>query len=155
MTTLNGIKYVGALPPPVYSIDPEMQKWEEIKIYRTKLLETGGFQYGPHWYHSDTTMKTEFMNLKMKVLEAIILGGADLDANIVIDGGPTLVKTMDNGYMPVTGNDILGIVAAAEIQTKRIYTAAATHQYYLSISSNKTGYNFLGTFWPVTFTGTA
>lgn len=152
---INGIKYVGNPPPTIYSSDPEVQKWEEIKLYRTKLLDTGGFFCKGHWYHSDPAMKTEFMNLKMKVLEAIIAGGVDLDSNIVIDATPTYVKSMDNGYITVTYNDILAIVAAAEVQVKRIYTAAATHQYFLSVSADKSSYKFIGSLWPAVYPGVA
>lgn len=123
-------------------------KWEEVKALRTIKLN-GGFEHGDHWYHSDTVSKTEFLGLKLKALETMIASG-DMDANIQIDGTDTKVKTIDNGYMTVTGNKILAIVAAAEVQTKKNYTTAATHEYFLSISATPSTYDY-STGWPTVY----
>jgi len=119
--------------------------WEDIKTYRSHRLD-GGFFVGGHWYHSDLASKTEFNTVKLKALEHKMDSG-NMDDLIQIDGSNTQVKTMDNGYRNISYNDILAIVAAGEIQTKRTYTAAATHQYYLSQSSDPASYNYK-TDWP-------
>lgn len=119
--------------------------WTEIKAYRTARLD-GGFFYDGHWYHSDDKMKIEFNTLKLKALEVLIAAG-DMDANIIIDGTPIKVKTIDNGYLSVSYNQILGIVTAGEVQTKRTYETAATHEYYLNISPTPESYNW-HTGWP-------
>jgi len=118
-----------------------LSKWEEIKTFRKNRLENGGFECVDHWYHSDPASKTEFLGLKLKALENIISGG-DMNANIQIDGTDTMVKTIDNGYMTVTFNKALEIVAAAEVQTKKTYAAAATHQYFLNLSADPANYDF-------------
>jgi len=122
--------------------------WEEIKEYRALRLG-GGFYLDPHWYHSDLSSKTEFNTLKMKALERRIDGG-NLGDTIVIDGGVTKIKTIDNGYVDVTYNSILAIVAAGEIQTKRTYEVAAYHQYFLNASNNPDDYNW-HTGWPAIY----
>ena len=138
------------LPEPEVNLPAlKLAKWEEIKAFRTNLLNNGGFPCSGHWYHSDPAMKTEFLGLKLKALETMFAAG-DMEANIQIDGTNTLVKTMDNGYMPITGTDILAIVSAAEVQTKNIYTAAATHQYYLNISVDTANYSY-STGWPAIY----
>lgn len=114
--------------------------WEDIKTYRSKRLD-GGFFVNGHWYHSDIPSKTEFNTLKLKALEHKMDSG-NMDDLIQIDGYNTQVKTMDNGYMNISFNDILAIVAAGEIQTKRTYAAGATHQYFLNLSNDPVNYNY-------------
>lgn len=123
-----------------YLAEMKAIKWEEIKRYRTFRLE-GGFFTNGHWYHSDLASKTEYNTMKLKALEHKMESGNMADL-IVIDGSNTQVKTMDNGYMNISHNDILSIVAAGEIQTKRTYTAAATHQYFLNLSSDPANYDY-------------
>lgn len=143
--TWNGSALVSIAP----DLGPaKLAKWEEIKEFRTARLN-GGFLCGDHWYHSDPVMKTEFLGLKIKALETMLASG-DMDANIQIDGTDTKIKTIDNGYMTVTGNGILAIVSAAEVQTKKIYECGATHQYYLNISATPESYNYK-TGWPAVY----
>lgn len=123
-------------------------KWEEIKAYRTTKLN-GGFECDGHWYHSDPVSKTEFLGLKIKALE-IMLASGDMTANMQIDGSDTKIKTIDNGYMTVTGNNIMAIVNAAEVQTKKIYTNAATHEYFLGLSATPSTYDY-SSGWPAVY----
>jgi hypothetical protein len=124
--------------------------WEAIKVHRKYIID-GGFSTNGHWYHSDIDSKTEFNTLKLKALEHMISGG-NMNDKIVIDGTNTKIKTMDNGYMEVSHNDILAIVAAGEIHTKRAYECAATHQYCLNLSSTPETYDW-STGWQPIYTG--
>ena len=140
--------YVGNAPPVV--ITTREQKWEEMKHYRERLLN-GGVQYNGHWYYTDNPSLLEFLNLKVRSLERVI-EGKPLDVKVVIGDSPTYIKTMDNGYMEVTWQDIIGVHNAIEIKRKQIYTMMAYHREQMLASNDFLNYNYKTGF-PACFDG--
>lgn len=125
-------------------------KWEAIKAERARRLNAGGFPHGGHWYHSDQEMTAQFLGLKLKALETLIAGG-DMGANIQIEGVDAQIKTMDNGYVAVTGTQILAIVAVGEVQMKRTYGSAIAHKLAMEASPDPAAYDYISTGWPAIY----
>lgn len=114
--------------------------WEQIKLHRTKILN-GNFFLDGHWYHCNPDSKTEFNTMKLAALERKF-EGLPLNTNIVTDGSPVYVKTVDNGYMPITYEKAIQLVEACSIHVKRTYECAAVHQVALNSSSTPLDYNW-------------
>lgn len=111
--------------------------WEEIKLYRDHLVQTGGYKVGAHWYHSDTFSRTQQI--------ALIVMGASIPAGI-------MWKTLDNGYVPMTQALAQQIFAAGAAQDTALFAKAAEHKESLDLSSDPDSYNWKAG-WPETYQG--
>ncbi|MES2319944.1 MAG: hypothetical protein V4631_20885 [Pseudomonadota bacterium] len=123
--------------------------WERIKAMREVRLDTGGYPAAGHWYNSDVRAKGEQSDLALQADE-LVRNSGDLTAQYVTAGVPVAWKTMDNGFVPMTGNLALAIRDAAREQTVKTYKAAATHQYFMTISADPLAYDF-STGWPAVY----
>jgi hypothetical protein len=77
--------------------------WEQIKTERDRRTQTGGYQTGGHWYHSDVFSRTQQLGL--------VLLGANIPAN-------TLWKTMSGDLVTMTqalAAAIFGAAAASDV----------------------------------------
>lgn len=127
----------------------KLDRWEEIKTFRDTRLDTGGYQASGHWYNSDVRAKGEQSVLAGRA-DRIQAADGDMSAQYIIGGEHVLWKTMDNGYVPMTANLALAIRDAAEAMTVKTYKAAATHQYFLNLSTDPANYDFSAG-WPAIF----
>jgi hypothetical protein len=114
--------------------------WEEIKIHRTKILD-GNFLHNGHWFHCTDKDKIVFSNLKSTALERRI-DGLPLNEIATHDGTPVYLKTVDNGAVTITYDQVNGIVNACTSHVKRTYECAAYHQAMLNASANPSSYNW-------------
>lgn len=110
-------------------------KIKEIKTYRDKRTQEGGYKVGPHWYHSDVFSRTQQLGL--------VIMGANMPGGIGW-------KTMDNGIVPMTPSLAGQIFAAAAASDLAIYIAAKNHIDAVSVSTDPANYDFSKN-WPVIF----
>ncbi len=122
------------------AINTREDKWEEMKRCRSKLLNSG-CPFDGHWYYTEPDSKLEILSLKVRALEKKIDGG-NLSDHIQIDGSPVYIKTIDNGYMPISYNKALGLANAVESRTRQIYAIMAQHKELMWNSSDFLNYNY-------------
>jgi len=135
-------KYVGGevVPNPdfVSELDPiRASIWEQIKVYRDNLVQTGGYKVGAHWYHSDTFSRTQQI--------ALVIMGANMPAGI-------MWKTLDNGYVEMTQSLAGQIFSAAATQDAALFAKAADHKSAIDGSSDPASYDWSAG-WPETYQG--
>lgn len=111
--------------------------WEDIKVYRDHLVQTGGYKAGAHWYHSDTFSRTQQI--------ALVIMGASIPVGITW-------KTLDNGYVPMTQSLAGQIFAAAAAQDAALFAKAAYHKAGIDASSDPDSYDWRVD-WPETYQG--
>lgn len=109
--------------------------WEAIKAERDHRTQSGGYNVGTKWYHSDTFSRTQQLGL--------VLLGAGIPAN-------TQWKTMDGSFILMTQTlaaDIFAAAAAADIAT---FAAAEAHRVAMEASADPGAYDFTAG-WPAVF----
>lgn len=126
-----------------------LDKWEEIKSFRDNRLLGGGFPAAGHWYYSDLLARSQHQSNARKA-DLVAAANGDMDATFLIDGNPLYIKTIDNGYMAMTANIAIEIMANAEIQEYKNYSVALVHKSAMSASPNPSSYDF-STGWPEAF----
>jgi len=114
--------------------------WEDIKLHRTKILD-GNFFHNGHWFHCTDKDKIVFSNLKSTVLERR-LDSLPLNETATHDGTPVYLKTVDNGAITITYEQVGGIVNACTSHVKKTYECAAYHQVMLNASNSPSSYNW-------------
>jgi hypothetical protein len=124
--------------------------WEEIKAERDRRLGSGGYPAAGHWFHSTAADTTVHLSNATEA-RFIQLDGGDLSAVMTDADGPTVVKSMDNGYMAVTGTLALAIYAGAKSQMKRTYAAAIAHKAAMEASEDPAAYDFMSAGWPAIY----
>jgi hypothetical protein len=125
---------------------PRNKKIKELEEYTKTVMLNGGFYANDYWWYSNHLSEIELILLKLKAIERIIAGG-DMDEKIVIDGTNTTIRAMSGGRIEVSYNDVLSIVAALEIQIKRINVNAAVHEGLIRIDDFPDQYNYYSG-WP-------
>lgn len=137
---------------PVDLSEIRAQKWEEIKAYRDKRLLEGGYPVGYHWYYSDLIARSQHQANARKA-DNIEKANGDMNATMTnVNGDPIYIKSMDNGYMPISANTAHAIVEQAEVHEMATYAAALTHKAALYASANPASYDY-SSGWPETYTG--
>lgn len=135
--------------------DPEVIKarvWEAIKVKRDEQLINGGYPAGGHWYNSDLIARSQHQANASKA-DRIKAANGDMNATMVnANGSPIYIKTMDNGYMPISAATAHLIIEQAEIHEMAIYAAALTHKAALYASANPASYDYSGG-WPARYVG--
>lgn len=124
------------IPAPVRPLsDIIADKWEEIKVYRDMLSDTGGYQVETKWFHSDQFSRSQQIGL--------ILLGANIPAN-------TQWKTMDGSFITMTQTLAGQILAAAATFDIAVFTAAEMHKAAMIASADPSTYDY-STGWPAVF----
>lgn len=117
--------------------DAKGKMWEAIKAKRDNLTETGGYNVGLKWFHSDQKSRSQQLGL-------VLLG-----ANIP-DG--LQWKTMDGSFIPMTAALAAQILAAGASSDQAIFAAAEAHKAAMEGSADPSAYDF-STGWPPIFAG--
>lgn len=140
-----------SLMPSSENLDDVREKiWEDIKAYRDNRLLVGGYPAGGHWYYSDLIARSQHQSNARKS-DLIYAAGGDENATMTNkDNIPIYIKSMDNGYMPISAKLARDIVDQAEIHEMATYTAALTHKSALAIDPNPSAYDYMQG-WPVIF----
>lgn len=111
--------------------------WGAIKAERDRRIQTGGYEVGTKWFHSDTFSRTQQMGLVML--------GASIPAG-------TQWKTMDGSFVTMTQTLAAQIFAAGAASDIAIFTNAQLHRTAMEALADPTGYDF-STGWPAAFPG--
>ena len=125
----------GIAAPVISLTDAIAEKWDEIKVYRDMLSDTGGYQVGTKWFHSDQFSRSQQMGL--------ILLGANIPAN-------TQWKTMDGSFITMTQTLAGQILASAATFDIAVFTVAETHKAAMMASADPSTYDY-STGWPAVF----
>jgi hypothetical protein len=146
------IKLLPAAPDAATLVMVRAEKWEAIKAKRDGRLIDGGFLCNGHWFHSDLVSRSQFLANALRASELRTSGG-DMDAVFHnADGDIIAIKTMDNGFVPVTANTALAIMPAFELQESKTYKAALMHKAALDASDDPENYDFSAG-WPAIYEG--
>lgn len=126
------------------------EKWEAIKAFRDNRLLTGGYPAGGHWYYSDLIARSQHL-ANARAADIVKAASGDMNATMLISGiTPRVVKSMDNGYMPITANIAHAIMTGAEMHEASTYASGIAHKIALDGSSDPANYDFtIG--WPAVF----
>lgn len=107
-------------------------KWEAIKAERDRRSDTGGYQVGAKWFHSDQKSRSQQLGL-------VLLG------NNIPPG--TLWKAMDGSFVAMTATLAQQILGAAAQTDMAIFAAAEAHRAAMEASANPADYDF-SSGWP-------
>lgn len=119
-----------------------LQLWEEIKAYRDARLLEGGFPAGGHWFYSDFIARSQHLT-NARLADLVVIAGTDPALSLVnIQGQSIMVKSMDNGIMPISANLAHEIINNATLQEMGTYGAALYHQSAINAASNLDNYNY-------------
>lgn len=98
------------IKPPGPSIEVLKQaKWEEIKTYRNKLMQEGGYKVGDKWFSSDTFSRSQQLGLVML--------GANIPQGL-------MWKTMNGSFVEMTPTLAQEVFASAAAQDSTIFSHA-------------------------------
>lgn len=126
--------------------------WGEIKNRRDEQLINGGYPAGGHWYHSDLIARSQHQANASKA-DRIKSANGDMSATMTnANGSQIYIKTMDNGYMPISASTAHLIIEQAEAHEMAIYAAALAHKTALYASANPAAYDYSGG-WPARYMG--
>lgn len=126
--------------------------WEEIKAFRDNRILNGGYPVGAHWYYSDLIARSQHQANARKA-DIIQAASGDMNATMTnVNGNPIYIKSMDNGYMPISATTAHAIVEQAEAHEMATYAAAIAHKTALYASSNPAAYDY-SSGWPAIYTG--
>jgi len=113
-------------------------KWEAIKALRDQKVQTGGYQVGSKWYHSDTFSRTQQIGLVMM--------GANIPAGLQW-------KTMDGTFVTMTQQLAAQVFAAAAAQDAALFAHAENLRAQVNAAADPAGVD-IAAGWPATYGGT-
>jgi hypothetical protein len=138
-----------------YKATTKVSKWEAIKVERDRRLTVGGFPVEGHWFYSDLVSRSQFL---ANARRADLVAAANGDMAAVFlnsEGDPIAVKSMDDGFIPMTANLARAVMDAAELQESKTYKAALIHKAAMEALANPSTYDFAQnaekTKWPPVF----
>jgi hypothetical protein len=129
-------------------VQAKLDRWEDIKVERDRLLLVGGYPCGGHWFHSDVIARSQHQANARKA-DRVEYAGGDMNAQLRnADDVPIYVKSKDNGYMAITATLAQAIVDSAEVQEMKMYGAALAHKAAMEVSTAPASYDYLSSGWP-------
>lgn len=125
--------------------------WNAIRAKRDDHILNGGYFVIDHWYYSDLISRSQYLTNARKA-DIVQAANGDMDEAFTILGHTVAVKTMDDGYIPLTPTLAHAIVGAAEVQEFLTYVAALVHNSAMESTPNPEDYDFTSG-WPAIWTG--
>lgn len=125
------------LPPVNAPQDLETIKvrlWDAIKRERDRRTQTGGYQAGGHWFHSDVFSRTQML--------ALVMMGNNIPANLQW-------KTMNGAFVTMTPALAQQVFAAASASDAALFARA--EQLRVAMEADPLAFNLLAQSWPAIY----